>query len=425
MTGPHLDPAPLDPLVRRLFVGVAFSALGNGLTLPFLYVYLAEVRDIPTTTTGLLFAWMGLVGVAVSPVVGILVDRAGPRAVIFGALLVEATGVACLTLVESASGAFVVLGVVSLGGSAMWPASTSLLARLVPETARERVFGLQFMLLNAGIGAGGLVSALIVDVEDPGSFQLIYAVDALTYLVFVGVVASLPGATGRAVAAGPTSEEDRRAGWSTVLRDRTAMRVSLISVLVVTFGYAQLEAGFSAYTVDVVGMSPNVLGLAFAANTLVIVLGQLLSLRLIQGRRRSRMLAICAGTWSAAWAVVAAAALVDLHLAAVLAVLGLGLFGLGETLWAPLAPALVNDLAPEHLRGRYNALSGGTWTVSMILGPAVAGMLIGHDLAVVWVVVTVGGPALGAWLFLGLRHHLTDSQDGVGDLAGSTEVRGA
>ena len=44
----------LDPRVHRLFLGFAFSALGSGLTMPFLYVYLAEVRGIPTATVGLI-----------------------------------------------------------------------------------------------------------------------------------------------------------------------------------------------------------------------------------------------------------------------------------------------------------------------------------------------------------------------------------
>ena len=38
----------LHPHVHRLLVGNAFSALGAGLTMPFLYVYLAHVRGIPT-----------------------------------------------------------------------------------------------------------------------------------------------------------------------------------------------------------------------------------------------------------------------------------------------------------------------------------------------------------------------------------------
>ena len=94
-------------------------------------------------------------------------------------------------------------------------------------------------------------------------------------------------------------------------------------------------------------------------------------------------------------------------------VVGMGLFGLGETLWAPVAPAIVNDLAREDLRGRYNALQGMTWTVGSIVGPASAGMLIGHDLPHVWVGCVVGGTALAAVLFLRLRRHLTDAQDGL------------
>src|SRR3954464_10113859 len=92
----------LDPLVRRLFLGIAFSALGSGLTMPFLYVYLAEVRGIATATVGLLFAWMGLLGFVGSPLDGSLIDRFGPRPVMIVGLTTEALGVASLTVVHNA-----------------------------------------------------------------------------------------------------------------------------------------------------------------------------------------------------------------------------------------------------------------------------------------------------------------------------------
>ena len=38
-----------DPVVRRYFLGVALSALGSGLTLPFLFVYLSIIgREVGT-----------------------------------------------------------------------------------------------------------------------------------------------------------------------------------------------------------------------------------------------------------------------------------------------------------------------------------------------------------------------------------------
>lgn len=408
-----LVPPGLDPLVKRLFVGIAFSALGSGLTMPFLYVYLAEVRGIPTSTVGLLFAFMGLLGFLGSPVGGTLIDRVGPRPVMIVGLTAEAFGVASLALVENAWHALAVATFITLGTVGLYPASTAMLTRLVPEERREKVYGFQFMLMNAGLGVGGVVSAFLVRTTDPSSFERLYLLDALSYVAYIAVVLSLPRGTGAMSRAEAREEIGPQPGWSTVLRDRALMRVVLISVVVITFGYAQFEAGFAAYTVGVAGIPAHTLGWAFGANTAAIVLGQLVALRFIQGRRRSTMLALCAAIWSASWMVIALSDAVDPALAVGLVVAGLALFGLGETLWAPLAPAIVNDLASEELRGRYNALQGMTWTVAMIIGPALAGLLIGNDLAHVWVGCTVGGTALGAVLLLRLRRHLSPEQDGL------------
>lgn len=404
--------SPLDPRVKRLFVGIAFSALGSGLTMPFLYVYLAEVRGIPTSTVGLLFAWMGLLGFAGSPLGGTLIDRFGPRPVMIVGLTAEAVGVASLALVHTTWHALAVASFITLGTVGLYPAATAMLTRLVPEGRREKAYGFQFMLMNAGLGIGGVVSALLVHTADPSSFERLYLVDALSYVAYIGVVLSLPRGTGAIDRSGTGAATGPQPGWGAVLRDRTLVRVVLTSMVVITFGYAQFEAGFAAYAVGVAGVPANALGWAFGANTAAIVLAQLFALRLIEGRSRSRLLALCAATWSVSWAVIASSDAVDGTTAIALVVLGLGMFGLGETLWAPVAPAIVNDLASEELRGRYNALQGMTWTVAMIVGPALAGLLIGNGLAHLWVACTVGGTALGAVLFLNLRRHLSSLQDG-------------
>jgi MFS family permease len=403
---------PLDPLVRRLFVGIAFSALGSGLTMPFLYVYLAEVRGIATTTVGLLFAWMGLLGFLGSPVGGTLIDRFGPRPVMVVGLTTEALGVASLTLVHNAWHALAVATFLTLGTVGLYPAATAMLTRLVPEDRREKVYGFQFMLMNAGLGVGGVVSGLLVRISDPASFQHIYLVDALSYVAYILVVLSLPRGTGALSREDAGRAVGPQPGWGAVLRDRTLLRVVLTSMVVTTFGYAQFEAGFAAYTVGVAGIPANALGWAFGANTASIVLAQLVALRLIEGRSRTRMLALCAATWSVSWAVIALSDAVSGGAAVALVVVGLATFGLGETLWAPVAPAIVNDLATEELRGRYNALQGMTWTVAMIVGPALAGLLLGNGLVHAWVACTVGGTAVASVLFLRLRRHLSPLQDG-------------
>jgi MFS family permease len=406
---------PLDPLVRRIFVGFAFSALGGGLTMPFLYVYLAEVRGIPTTTVGLLFAWMGVLGFAGSPVGGTLIDRFGPRPIIVSGLCVETLGTVALSQVTGTWGAFLVATFLSIGTLGLYPASTAMLTRLVPEERRQKVYGVQFMLLNAGLGVGGVISGLLVDMHDPASFQRLYYLDAASYLGYVAVVVSLPRGTGALPAKDPDGIVDvltPQPGWRTVLRDRTLLRVVVASVVTITFGYAQFQAGFSAYVVGVAGVDARWLGWAFGANTAAIVLGQLVTLRLVKGRSRTRMLALAVAIWAVSWAVIVSSDLVSGSAAVTLVIVGLGVFGVGETLWAPVAPAIVNDLATEELRGRYNALQGMTWTVAMVIGPALSGLLIGNGLVGAWVALVVGGSAAGSLLFWRLGRHLTPAQDG-------------
>jgi MFS family permease len=257
-----------------------------------------------------------------------------------------------------------------------------------------------------------VVSSVLVHTGDVSSFQRLYLIDALSYVAYIVVVLSLPRSTGALRAVVEQRPTGPQPGWGTVLRDRTLLRVVCTSIVVVTFGYAQFEAGFAAYAVGVADVPARALGWAFGANTAAIVLAQLFALRLIEGRSRSRMLALCAATWSVSWAVIACSDAVDGWVAVTLVVVGLGVFGLGETLWAPIAPAIVNDLAAEELRGRYNALQSMTWTVSMIVGPALAGLLIGNGLVHVWVACTVGGTAVASLLFLRLRRHLSPLQDG-------------
>ncbi|MET1058112.1 MAG: MFS transporter [Nocardioides sp.] len=405
----------LDPRVRRLFVGFAFSALGSGLTMPFLYVYLAEVRGFSTASVGLVFAWLGLLGFLAAPLGGTLIDTFGPKPVMVSGLLVESLATMSIGRIETVAHAYVVASVMVLGTVGLYPAATAMLTRLVPVSSREKVYGFNFMLLNAGLGVGGLVSALIIDVDSVASFQRLYLIDGATYLIHLAAVLSLPRGTGSAPArdAGEDTESIVQVGWSVVLRDRTLLRVIGFSVIAVTFGYAQMEAGLAAYAVEVADVPAKALGLAYAANTGAIVFGQLVTLRLIKGRRRSAMLALCAATWSVSWAIIAYSDRVDGWFAIGAIVVGLGLFGLGETIWAPVGPALVNDLAPEEMRGRYNALQSMTFTIGTIVGPATAGMLIGNDLPHVWVGCVVGGTALAAVAFLSLRRQLTDAQDGL------------
>ena len=145
-------------------------------------------------------------------------------------------------------------------------------------------------------------------------------------------------------------------------------------------GYGQMEAGFPAFARQVSDVSTGVIGFAFAINTAVIVGLQFFVLRRISGRRRTRVLIVMVALWAVAWVVLGLTGLVSGTVAASAGVLLFhALFALGETLLQPTIPAITNDMAPDHLRGRYNAVNAGAFQAGTILGPVVAGFMLNHE----------------------------------------------
>ncbi|RQW94418.1 MFS transporter [Micromonospora inaquosa] len=399
---------------RRLLIGTLLSAIGRGLTLPFLFIYFTDVRGLTDTRAGLVIGWYGAVTLALSPLGGTLIDRFGARRVVVPCLLIEAIGTGSLALVNSTGSALLVMTVIAVGSSAIWSGQNTILASLTGDDERQRVFGLNFALLNLGIGVGGMTSGAIVDTARPGTFQIIYVLDAVSYLMPALILLTLPGIGHRLVHPG-TGDEPSSGGYLTVLRDRPFRRLVIFGLILTTCGYAQIEVGFAAYAVRVVEVTPQVVAWALAANTVMIVLAQLLVIRRIEGRSRTGALAVVGAVFAAAWLVLGAGGLVSAEnavFAALCVVACSAIFGFGETMLSPVMPALTNALATDELRGRYNAVSSMIFGISGVIGPVTAGPLLGAANGKVWVATVVGGCLVASLVALSLRRLLSAEQDG-------------
>jgi MFS family permease len=144
-----------------------------------------------------------------------------------------------------------------------------------------------------------------------------------------------------------------------------------------------------------------------AANTATIVLTQLVVLRMVSGSRRTRAIAALCGCWAACWGLTLAGGRLGSGTAAAgIFALAMVTFGLGETLLSPTLAPIVNDLAPEDLRGRYNGVSTLAWTTGFMVGPAVAGLALARGLAVELFVGLMGACVVSAALAVRLERVL-------------------
>lgn len=411
---------PTSREARRILIGTIFSSLGRGFTLPFLFIYLTKVHHIPESTAGLLIGWFGLLTLFAAPVGGTLIDRFGARSVVLPALVIEASAMGLLAFAHTGWQFWGVLTLGALANSSIWAGQNTILTSVTSDAERQKVFGLQFALLNLGIGVGAAISGSIVDTERLGTFQLIYLLDLFCYLAPVIVLLSMPRVGRRlvepAAAAGGDAGSVRQPGYREVLRHKPFRRLLGFSLLLTVSGYAQMEVGFSGFAINVVGVTPQVVGYAFTANTAVIVLAQLFVIRKISGRSRSKTLAIVGAVFASAWVVLGLAGLVD-GASAVASALGVitfaAVFAFGETLLSPTMPTMVNALATDELRGRYNALAGMIWGVSGVIAPVSAGPLLQYGLGGLWIGLVIAGCLTASTIALSLRRLVTPHQDGI------------
>lgn len=397
----------LTPAARRFLLGTFLNSLGGGLTITVIVVYLHRIAGLSLTAASLVLSWMAVVGLAVGPIFGTLVDRYGPRKVMIFAIALEAVSVASWTFVRSTPSAFFVGFFVTLGAAGIWAPQTTMMARMVPDEFRPKLFGLQFMMLNLGLGIGGIVSSFIVDINEPESFTRLFFLDGLSYLVFLSIVYTLREHGGPA----PKESENENDGFRELFKDKPFVKIQSVKLLLLTCGYASLDAGLPPLLTEFADLNINKLGPVWAVNTGVIVLGQIFVINRLQGKSRTKLIGIIGVIWALSWAIVGFG--VNLNLALIGAFIGVGVFAVGEMIWSTIGSSITNDLAPEHLRGRYNSADSIVWVTAAAMGPAISGFMLHNGWVNQWIGLLVIGQLLGGFFGIRMRKYLTPKQDGI------------
>lgn len=362
----------LPRAVQTLQLGGLCNAFGNGVVLPFTLIYLHNVRGISLAVAGLVIATNAGVALVAGPLSGPLVDRVGGRLVLATALVFLAVGFGIYPFVHAPWQAFAAATVTGVGNGFFWPAQSTLLVGLTPPDLRHITFGMQRVVMNLGIGIGALVGGLIASTSHPTSFTVLFAMDAVTFLVYLAILyAFVPSPD-----LGKPAEDAPAGRYADVLRNGAFMRVIGLNTLFIFGGFSGFEL-LPAYAKNEAGVDETAIGIVFFVNTVVIVLSQLPISRNSEGRSRTRLLALLGITWATSWLLVPIAGIWLAGAAAALLVgAAMALFGLGECLHGAVQGPLVADLAEPRLYGRYMALSALSWSVGFALGPAVGGAVL-------------------------------------------------
>ncbi|MGW6910064.1 MFS transporter [Streptomyces sp. NPDC054940] len=360
--------------MRRIHVGNALSAFGLGFTVPYLYVYVAQVRGLGSMTAGLVLAVFAVAALVVLPFAGRAIVRRGPLPVLLAALVTAALGALSLGLAGTAVAVLLSSAALGAGQAVMQPALATMIVDCSTAETRSRAFAMQFFLQNLGLGVGGLIGGHLVDASSVSSFTLLFAIEAAMFLLLVVVMVTvrmpraprIDGVPGAGAAKG---------SWKQLLGNRAMVQLCVLGFVLFFACYGQFESGLSAYGVEAAGVSTSALGTALAANTAMIVVAQFAVLKFVERRRRSRVIAAVGLIWAVAWVAAAYAGLGhgSQEMATAAFVSTYALFGLGEAMLSPTVAPLVADLAPEGMAGQYNSAFALVKQLALAVGPAVGG----------------------------------------------------
>jgi MFS family permease len=373
---PSPERPALSPVFWVLFWGTLVNRSANFVAL-FLALHLTQDLGISQATAGWIVGAWGLGAWLASPVAGVLSDRVGRRTTMLLGLGLGALVVLALAFAEDLRLLFVLA---FLGGATQQlypPASSAAVADVVPAADRQRAFGLIYWAVNLGLAIGYVVGGIVPE----RYLWLLFVADAGTTLLCAALTAWRVPETRPAAA----QHDPVLAGLARVAIDRTFMAfagLQLVSLIVFTQFQLALPLDMKAH-----GQGAQAFSWLIAFNCAgVVVLQPWLAPRL----RRfdgSKLLAISALLFGIGYGLNAlvpglADALAGLGLAGVdtwrfvLYLAGAAFWTVGEVVGFPVASALVADLAPVALRGRYQGAFAMVWGMSMALSPILGGQVI-------------------------------------------------
>ncbi len=332
------------------------------MVLPFLTVYLTTVRGFSLEDAGVLAAAFGVGALGGTFVGGKLSDRWSPQAVILLSLSISGFLLICLQWAEQFHSLFLMIAVTAFFGEAYRPAMSAAIGKYVPKSQTGRSMALIRLAINLGMAAGPAIGGFIAATM---GYQWLFWIDGLTCMV---------GAVYFSVKARHWQQQSSEAKAAEAAEDTHSLRpwqnvkylLFLLATLMMGIGFVQWFHSVPVFLKTEWGFDERYIGMLMGMGSVMIVLIEMPLTDSVEkaGKIRGAMLL---------GIVLLAMSFLPLLLpkAWLLGVLAMFIFTMGEILVLPFNGAIPLHMSPANRRGEYNAWYWMTWSVVVIIGPAV------------------------------------------------------
>ncbi|MDA7597771.1 MFS transporter [Verrucomicrobiales bacterium] len=368
----------LPRVVWVIFIGVFIHRFGT-FVVPFLTLYLNESGYSVGRIAWVFVIWaIGGIGAMIAG--GRLSDLMGRKNTMSLALI--SGGISMLFLWQADTYPLLLVAVFFSGltHGMYHPAASSLLADVVPADRRVTAYGVVRWAINLGFACGMAAGGFLAEI----GYKWLFIGDFITSVTY-GIIAFFLLPHGLRTTA-------KMSRWAPALRDMLGNRrfvLFFFANLLAVSSFFQWGSSGALLIIDL-GYPKSVYGWIMAGNGLLIAFLELPISQL--GRKRNPRHVIALGFllcgvgvslcgFANGWVMIVVAVLV---------------FTLGEMISMPVSGAYVAELAPEKMRGRYNAAVGLTWNLGHAISPGAGLLLYKSAPNVLWVGMALLGLVSGA-----------------------------
>ncbi len=361
------------------------DAFGAGLFLPLSILYFQVATDIALPIIGLTLTIATVCTLPVTFATGSLVDRFGARRMTAASQYIQAIGFLGYLFVHSVPFLLLTALLVTAGTRMFYAAHTTLVVEIAAPHERDRWYGLIGAIRNVGLGGGGFLAGIVLMMNDLNIYRLLIGSSFACYLMAGSLLLCQPEPRYRRAG---RSEQAKSVHYGVVLRNRLFLGFLISNVSFPLCGL-MLGTALPIYVTRAAHAPGWIVGAVLVMNALLGIGGQTLVVRLLEPYRRTRAIGVAALLWCGACGLFALALIIPRFLLIPYLFLAAILYTLASLAYLPMASALVANLGPTELRGRYLATYEFSWGVASALTPALFTALYAVAPALPWIVLAV------------------------------------
>ncbi|WP_100899630.1 MDR family MFS transporter [Nostoc flagelliforme] len=366
----------IHPQVWIFAIGRFLSEVGTGCTLFYAPIFFVNQVGLSATSVGVALGSASISGVLGRIVGGSLADSEhwGRRRTLLLATAISA--IASLVLATTNNFTILVIGslISGLGIGFYWPAAEAVVADASQIDNRRETFAIARLADNLGLAIGIMMAGFLISII--GSYRWLFVIDAISFLVFFGVVY-----VGIIETEQQQIEESEKtelfASWMAVLSDRRFLvyiAVNIFFTIYISQIHSTLPLFFKNFVIKSTteGFAQTTISVLFAWHLVFAIICQLPVTSILKRCSHTLALTVSAIFWAIGFGLIWVSGTAPSH-NLVWAILALGVFAVAIVSYTPSAASLVTELAPENQRGVYFSINALCWAVGSFIGHPLGG----------------------------------------------------